>query len=262
MFNRILKKLILSKIDLNSHLRFLKSKATGNEKHILIACLPKSGSTFIAKTLCEITGFKFVQFQPVRATNDHNIDSAVFYNNLSINTVTQLHLKPNLLNRKLLIENRIKVIFLYRGILDSLRSFNNHILSENDQWFMFTATNNYEEWAEEKQFDFLIDMVLPWYINFITSWRIELELKEIDILEIDYDDFNHDNENTLRKVLKFYGLNYSDEIIQKGLNFSFTKKTQLRYNKDLIKKKYTFNDKQLKRIKNMISYYPKCLIKI
>lgn len=262
MFKEIVKKVILKKVDISTYHRILKSRASGKEKHILIACLPKSGSTFIANTICNITGYNFVQFQPTRATNDHNIDPTVLFYNLSFNTVSQLHLKPNVLNKRLILDNGIKVIYLYRGILESLKSFNNHIINENDQWFMFTPVKEYINWSKKKQFDFLIDMVLPWYINFITSWKNELNSNDIDIMEVDYDDFKSNNFYTIKNILKFYDLNYSDEIINHGLDLSYKNKNQLRFNEGRKIDEYDFTDRQINKIENILDYYSEYPIKL
>jgi hypothetical protein len=239
---------------------FFTSKFSANKVHILIACLPKSGSTFIASTIKNITEFNFIQFQPVRGTNDHNIDPSIFYSSLKVNTVTQLHLKPNALNKKLIKENNIKVVYLYRSILDSLRSFHNHILNENDQWFMFTASKDFKNWNIERQFDFIIDLILPWYINFITSWENEITYGSLEILPIDYDDFKKDNHQIINKILKFYGLDYDQAKVDLGLENSYQMKRKLRFNekKDI----YSFNEEQVKKVKKMISYYPHNSIKI
>ena len=262
MLKKLIKKSLFSKIDLTSHYQYLKLRAKGNEKHIFIACLPKSGSTFLANVIAELTGFKFIQFQPIRGTNEHNIDQGVLFSNLNKNTVTQLHLKPSESNKKLLESHNIKVVYLYRGILDSLRSFHRHILNENDQWFMFTATEDFETFSLEKQFDFIIDLILPWYINFLTSWEKELKNGSLHVLPVDYYHFKTDNQQVIKEVLEFYDLNYTEEKINLALEQAYRKKDKLRFNDPKDNKTYHFNDEQMKKIKQIIGYYPQYSIKI
>src|SRR5690606_36759342 len=123
LFKNKLKAFIFKNLDVNSYFNYLNSSWDKKSKHIFIACLPKSGSTFLANTLSQVTGFDFVQFQPIRGTNEHNIDKSTFLSNLNKNTVTQLHIKPNDFNFKYLKAYQIKVIFLNRGLVDSLKSF-------------------------------------------------------------------------------------------------------------------------------------------
>jgi hypothetical protein len=258
----MLKKIFLSKIELNTFYNSLKFKSNGFEKHIFIACLPKSGSTFLAKVITELTGFEFVQFQPIRGTNEHNIDKGVLFSNLHKNTVTQLHTKPSLSNKKLLKSNNIKVVFLYRGILNSLRSLHHHILHENEQWFMFTWTQDFHFWDEEKQFDFIIDLILPWYINFLTSWHNEIKTGDLEILSLDYDDFKSDNTSTVNQIVEFYNLNNTENEINLALNKAYEKKDQLRFNDSKDKKHYNFSKVQIKKIEKLVNYYPQLSIKI
>jgi hypothetical protein len=253
---------LLSKVELTTFYNSLKYKSNGNENHIFIACLPKSGSTFLAKVITELTNFEFVQFQPIRGTNEHNIDKGDLFSNLHKDTVTQLHTKPSLSNKHLLKSNNIKVVFLYRSILDSLRSFHRHILNENDQWFMFTSTQDYKSLDEEKQFDFIIDMVLPWYINFLTSWHDEIKIGDLDILSLDYDVFKSDNRRAINLITEFYDLNYTDNEINLAFDKAYSKKDQLRFNDFKDKKQYNFNKVQIEKIERLINYYPQFSIKI
>ncbi|MCC1484914.1 sulfotransferase domain-containing protein [Winogradskyella immobilis] len=257
-----IKDILLKCTSLKSFNNHLISRVKGDEIHIFIACLPKSGSTFLANVLVNITGFEFVQFQPIRGTNDHNIDPSVFYESLNKNTITQLHSKPNESNKYYMERYNIKIIFLYRDIRSSLKSFYNHIITENDKWFMFTVAKEFREWEIEKQFDFLIDLIIPWYINFLTSWKIEVKKKELDILEIDFDDFKNSNAETINKILTFYELDNYKKNIESALDISYSKKEALRFNSVVSKIDYEFTTNQLNKIKYLISYYPELNIKI
>ena len=257
-----LKNLLLNRVSLNTIYNYFISKATGDEHHIFIACLPKSGSTFIADVLVGITGYKFIQFQPIRGTNDHNIDPGVFYENLNKDTITQLHCKPNDSNKLYLKKHKIKVVFLKRDIRSSLKSFYNHILNENDQWFMFSVPKEFKNWKIEKQFDFLIDLVVPWYVNFLTSWANEVFKKDIEIFEIEYDDFKNDNFKVIKDILTFYNITESYDKIQSGIDKSYRKKETLRFNSSDNKVKYEYTSNQVKKIQSLVSYYPELQIKI
>lgn len=262
LFKSKLKTIIFNNLDINSYYNYLNSSWDKKSKHILIACLPKSGSTFLANTLSQVTGYDFVQFQPIRGTNDHNIDKGVLLSSLNKNTVTQLHLKPNDFNFKNLKAYQIKVIFLNRGLVDSLKSFHHHILNENDKWFMFTVAGDFKNWTIERQFDFLIDMVLPWYINFITYWKLRINDGELEVLEIDFDEFKKDNIATIEKILKFYDLSFPREIVKEALNASYENKVKLRVNERKEKSGYELSDEQIARIKKYLSYYPEYEIKL
>lgn len=256
----LLKNSIYKRINLNGYFSFLTRKWTREANHIFIACLPKSGSTFISDTLVNITSYDFVQFQPIRGTNDHNIDKGFFLENLNKNTVTQLHVKPNSHNKLIIKKYNIKVVFLYRSITASLKSFHRHILEENNQWFMFSMADDYNNWDNEAQMNFIIDLVLPWYLNFLVSWKNELKKKEIKILEIDYDDFKSDNSVVLNKILKFYNISKPEEEILDGLNMSYNNKENLRFNSQSYN--YNFTPEQLKKISSMINYYSEHKLKI
>jgi sulfotransferase family protein len=256
------KSILYRKITLNSFYKYLDKKWNKNATHVFIACLPKSGSTFLAKTLADATGFDFFQFQTIRGTHDHNIDVGLFLSNLNKDTVTQLHIKPNNLNGELFKKYKVKVVFLHRSIIDSLKSFHNHILNENNEWFMFSVAKDFNHWAIEKQFNFLIDLVVPWYINFLVSWKAEINKKEIKILDIDFEDFKNDNFTTIKEILFFYNLRLSDDKIESAIKLSYKKKKELRLTDLKLKTEYNLKDYQIDRINEYINYYPEYNIKI
>jgi len=253
---------ILRKFSLEDFYTYLNKSWTRNSKHIYIACLPKSGSTFLTDVLVNVSEFQFVQFQPIRGTNDHNINYDVLLSNLNNDTVTQLHTKPNDHNRLLFKKYNIKVVFLFRSIINSLKSFHSHILNENDRWFMFSVADNFIEWDIEKQFDFIIELVGPWYIDFLVSWKKELQKNEIEILEVDFDDFKSDNINTIRRILEFYELYHSSNRIEEGLKRSMSRKEKLRFNSETSKIDYEFTNNQIEKLKGFLSYYPEHQIKL
>jgi hypothetical protein len=115
---------------------------------------------------------------------------------------------------------------------------------------------------EEKQFDFIIDMVLPWYINFLTSWHDEIKIGDLDILSLDYDVFKSDNRRAINLITEFYDLNYTDNEINLALDKAYSKKDQLRFNDFKDKKQYNFNKVQIEKIERLINYYPQFSIKI
>ncbi|GAB4164369.1 MAG: hypothetical protein Tsb0033_25670 [Winogradskyella sp.] len=255
-------KILLNRVSVNKFRKHLASRAKGDEVHILIACLPKSGSTFLSDALVNATNFEFVQFQPIRGTNEHNIDPDIFLSSLNKNTVSQLHIKPNDSNNRFFLKYNVKVVFLIRRISDSIRSFHKHILEESDKWFMFTSVPNFKEWDIKKQYDFLIDLVVPWYINFITSWKMEIQKGDIDILEVDYDEFNADNKGTIEKILNFYRLGEFNKNISRALDTSYKKGKALRLNKKTVDVEYEFSSEQLSKISSLASYYRDFQIKI
>ena len=257
-----LKQKFFSRINLQIHYDYLHEKWNKKSTHIFIACLPKSGSTFLANTLVNITEFKFKQYQPHRSLTEHDIRVDYFLSSINKNTLTQLHSRPNENNYNIFKNYNIKVVFLYRNITDSLISIRNHILNESNQWFMFTAAKDFDQWPIEKQFDFLIDLVVPWYINFLISWEKEIIKGDIDILKIDYDDFNKDNFTTIKSILNFYKLSKFEDKIDRNVQLSLKEKEKYRYNKHKNSPKYKFNDEQIDRIQGFLSYYPEFKIKI
>jgi hypothetical protein len=97
----------------------------------------------------------------------------------------------------------------------------------------------------------IVDLALPWFVNFYVSWHRLCEQGAVDALWITYEEMLGDKETTLRRILDFLGL------------------PDVTVDRDLLEHRYgTFRegrrgrgswlltDAQRARIRSYFSYYP------
>jgi hypothetical protein len=59
--------------------------------------------------------------------------------------------------------------------------------------------------GDERLLDMIIDLALPWFVNFYVSWQKLCDQRAVEALWVSYEEMLADKENTLRKVLAFVG---------------------------------------------------------
>ena len=85
----------------------------------------------------------------------------------------------------------------------------------------------------EERIDDLITIAVPWYYSFIVSWRKAAELGIIDGLFLRYEDLPGGEEDFLRRIIQFAGLEASDEEIEAGISAARGDKDRSRLNKGI-----------------------------
>lgn len=223
--------------------------------HIFITCTPKSGSTYLLRILEQILGYEVRIFIAAYDRTEQDIFEPKIINNLKINTVTHQHTRCTDNNIRLLKKYDIKPVILTRNLFDSVISMRNHMIQEpeNSWWPMGYIDANFYELTIEKQYDFIIDLLLPWYINFYVSWEHYAE-KE-GLLWITYEELFSEKLETLQRILNYYGI--SKRITHKNLEKAEVKiKGQTRKTKkEISESAIDLSEYQVAKIRALTKYY-------
>ncbi len=232
----------------------------GGKQMIVVAAAPRTGSTFLANTLSQLTGFKYFRLCTAYSTNEHDLYLPALCLMNRYGCVSQLHMKGSFHNAALLKAFGIRPLILVRNIEDIAVSLARDLRIKEEAVDYGTGRMRYsflwqdrctKELDDEGLLDFVIDLAIPWYVNFYVSWYRLIERNDVEALWITYESLMQDKESTLQEVLGFLGLDSKMEISQ-----------------DLLERRYaTFggggnggdeaalNSAQKQRIRQRFSYY-------
>ncbi|MEZ0579486.1 sulfotransferase [Nocardioides sp. MH1] len=203
-----------------------------NSRAVLVACMPKSGSTFLSAALASLPGYRREHIVPSYARREQEMSETEIQRAFAATQtlrrafdqgelvspqrprawVAQLHVKHTHETQTLVDRYGIVPVCLVRNIYDILVSLRDHFVNDSP----LTAAAYVEEsmvgWDEERMYAFLVDMAVPWYLHFYVSWA-KAEQKVL----VTYEDLVADPPGELRRILKAGQLPWNSEGIAEAL---------------------------------------------
>jgi len=191
------------------------AKERGDKKLIVVAAVPRSGSTFLANTLVKSTGLPPFRLCSGYATNEHDLYLPALCLMNRYGCVSQLHVKGTFHNAILMRTFGIKPVLLVREIDDIVVSLMHDLRRKALKPGLGTGVSGYSflwqdqstnDLSDERLLDMIIDLAVPWFVNFYVSWHRLCEQAAVDALWVTYESMLANKEATLRQILDFLGL--------------------------------------------------------
>lgn len=175
---------------------------------IIVACMPKSGSTWLSQALRAVTGYGDIPVSSHWAIQE--IDPGTMARYQGFGLVGHIHLIASAYTIGLLNHYQVKVIVLTRKLPDvivSLREFfyapeiMNQLKREGVlQSSFYMIDQKFYDLSEKEQYDFLIDFALPWYLWFAASWQRYREKLRYPSVWLSYDELMADRAGVLART--------------------------------------------------------------
>jgi uncharacterized protein YjeT (DUF2065 family) len=219
-------------------------------RHILIACMPKSASTFLSNAIAEITGFQKVVLVPHFGRREQEFCEIRVSEYDKIDYVTQQHIRNSRYTSDLCASHGIVPIVLVRSLFDVVVSLRDHSRRESPIGPSLYLDESHVGLDDRALETMISKLAVPWYINFYLSWRAEKEAKIVQ-----YEDLVADPASALRDILKFSGVSASQEAIQAGLSRT-KEKSASRLNVGIAGRGAQLAPETIRTILEMIDLYP------
>ena len=225
-------------------------------RHIFIACVPKTASTFLKNLLVSMTGYR--DMFPVYAAGqtEHEIYLPTVREFAHCDTVTQQHCRASDANVHIMQGFRIKPVVLVRNIFDSVMSLLDFY---NDQGAYYNTyfRGDFASLDEETKIDLLIDNVIPWYLQFVASWDLVEKLRRLELHWLTYEELITDKMGAIQRILNFYGLGAYEKALESKIRETESESRKIRFNKGVAGRGKTgLTDSQKDRIRKLTRYYP------
>jgi hypothetical protein len=230
----------------------------GRGEFIFVSAMPKSGSTFLARSLCQITGFEHTRLTYKFERNEQELYLPKLVDNYSRPIVTQQHTRATGPNIELFRRFEIRPVIVVRNIFDVVPSIRDYLLKEGVEGFpSLYATEHFTTLPEEEQHDFLITFAIPWYFNFYASWFDAANDGRVETLWLTYEELVKDWAAGIRAALDFYGLEHTDAEVGSTVEAMQQRRQLTRMNKGIVGRGQTgLTQAQKDRITGMKRFYP------
>src|SRR5437870_10922955 len=198
-------------------------------RHLFIACVPKSASTFLKNLLLNVTGYRDLFTVYAAGQSEHEIYLPTLRESAHLDTVTQQHCRAADANVHLMQAFGIRPVVLVRNIFDSVMSLLDFYNQGAFQTSFFRA--DWPVLEEETKIDLLIENVIPWYFQFVASWDLAERQKRLEANWLSYEDLAADKPSSVLKVMEFYRLGASRRGVEQGIGEIESGEKKIRINK-------------------------------
>ena len=224
-------------------------------RHLFIACVPKSASTFLKNLLVNVTGYRDLFTVYAAGQTEHEIYLPTLRESAQLDTVTQQHCRASDANVHLMQGFGIRPVVLVRNIFDSVMSLFDFYNRGAFQTSYFRS--DWQALDEEMKIDLLIENVIPWYFQFVASWDLAEKQKRLELHWLSYEELIADKPSSVLKVLKFYGLGASRQGVEQRIREIESEERKIRFNKGVAGRgKLGLKDRQKEQIRRLARFYP------
>jgi len=227
----------------------LKKLFSRRGKTILISALPKSGSTFLVKTLSEVTGYQTF-FLGYHQLNEQDLYLPNLIDAWSMNVISHQHTRPSEPNLALMAQFAIRPVILTRNAHDAAVSLTDRLETASPQTPLLNVPADFMDRPRADRLDMVIDLAMPWYIRFTADWA----QTDIDCLWLRYEDLIADGAGAVSQILNFHGLAVEGDVIERALRDA--KGGNSRLNKGVAGRGDELSTAQKKRIGDLTRHYP------
>ncbi|MHC5059451.1 MAG: methyltransferase domain-containing protein [Planctomycetota bacterium] len=235
------------------YLEYHAGRSFASDRHrILLACLPKSGSTYLARMLSLRPGWSKAPLVTGygRREQELSVERLLAAHRAYGNYVAQHHVRYSDVTRRLMERFVLKPVVLVRNIFDAAVSVRDHLLDELPAISQAYVPADIAGWDEERQFHFIADMVMPWYFNFFASWA-----DCPDKLLVAYEEMHADAFAVVRRIADHYGLGVADGEIRAAVEEAGGSGEATRKNKGVLGRGDGLPDDVKRKIADLARYY-------
>jgi Sulfotransferase domain/Tetratricopeptide repeat len=224
-------------------------------KHAFIACMPKSGSTFLKMVLCALTGWPEAILTYAFLQNEEELYLPFLRKAARNDTVTQLHVRATVPNLQMMRAFKIRPIVLVRNLFDVVVSYADFFDTGAKVNTFFAG--RWDGLSRARKLDLVIDNFVPWYNAFYASWSDVMKHEVLDCRLVRYADMIADKQGTLESLAAFYDLGKSADECAAAIERVDGRKDITRFNKGKAGRgAEELSDAQRDRIRHLAGYYP------
>ena len=224
-------------------------------RHIFIACMPKSGSTFLKHVLCTLTAWREASLTYAFLQNEEELYLPHLRSVARMDTVSQQHCRATIPNVQMMQAFGIRPVVLVRDLFDVVVSYSD--------FFDTGATVNtffagrWEALERPRRIDLMIDHFMPWYLAFFASWSDAMTKDQLDCHLLRYEDMIADKSGTIERLAAFHGLEHSSSDCAGAVAKveGDADKAKTRFNKGKAGRGDELSKKQKDRIRALADYY-------
>jgi len=227
-----------------------RPKSQTRPVHVLIACMPKSGSTFLSDVIGQCPGFRRAILTPSAGRREQEIDEQLLRKLDKVSYVAQHHVRNSEWTSEMCRTYGVAPIVLVRSLQDVVVSLRDHMRRESAVFPQFFAEARHADLDDTALEAMLARLALPWYLNFYMSWR-----EAPGAMMVSYEDLTASPVEVIRDILSFSGANTTIEGVEEAVAKAKAKETS-RLNVGVSGRGASLQPETIQIILDLIDIYP------
>jgi hypothetical protein len=221
-------------------------------QHLLLACFPKSGSTFLARVLANLPGFQKISLVPDygRREQELSLERLLLAQRTCRHFVAQHHLRYSKETSRLIEAFSLRPILQVRNIYDAVVSIRDHIKREGTVIAQAYIPPEAPRWEDGRIECFIADMIVPWYLNFFASWT-----ECPDCMHSTYEELAANPVAAVRRIRDELHLHANDAEVKTAVEAASAERAFTRFNVGLCGRGNQLAPAVVSRIRELASYY-------
>ena len=229
-----------------------RRRPRGSEVRIVIAAMPKSGSTWLRLILQSYTKMPRATLAPASPRREQEIDP-IYGRGFAGGFVAQHHVRAHGQSEHTLRELRATTVVLLRNVYDHLLSLRDHIETRGPEIPTAYVDDGYFRLSADEKLDFLVAFHLPWVFNFLASWS-HSPLKP---LVLTYEELNRDTFGAVSAIMERANIEVRDKVLAEIIEHTNRADYESLKNRMVIGRGATeFPPAARARVERMAGFYP------
>lgn len=235
--------------------------APPEDLRLFLAAMPKSGSTYLSRLIGAYFGAPVLPYGYAGGRSTQHIypPAAVVFAGTS--STAYLHASATEDNVNIIEALRFRPIVLVRNILDGIVSYRDHIAKTKGGHDFLNLKSidvaGFLAAGDGAQIDLLIDLALPWFVNFYASWYRYTEQARAKPLWLSYETAFADQAAMLETLAGNLGRDFDPAAAGRVIAEVSGNKEKLRFNKGATGRGAALlSERQLARIQAVLAHFP------
>jgi hypothetical protein len=231
---------------------------------LLLAFAPKSAGTYFREAAIRALDGQLVRLVHAQGGRDGALYlPSVLFNLLDRDAsppVGHVHMQALEANVNFIDALGMKPVIMLRDLADMLASFLDML--ERDPAARAEGLNcqipdGFPQMAREKQLDFMVDVIAPWYASYYATWKCFAEDAPETVCVLTYGEFRRAPADTLYAALAHAGFDVTRARCAEALDAVWPQRRSFRFNRgETGRGRIYFSPAQMEKLNRLLSYYP------
>jgi hypothetical protein len=144
--------------------------ATGNRAHVLVASMPKSGSSLLVRMVAELPGFRRVVLVRGHDRRENELALELLVEHHDADWVARAHVRHSATTARMIRTFGLVPVVQTRDLADTVVSLHDHLQAIADVNPIAYVPEAFAEWPRDRRLEFVVDTFVPWYLHLVLSW--------------------------------------------------------------------------------------------